>query len=279
MSESSDESENELQIENSQNKNVYNIDAIHEKLEDISWGSNLTWLETLLVPTEATNNAEVDVNDDLSREMAFYTQALEGVKFGYHKLHEMKVPFLRPGDYYAEMVKTDNHMLKIKDKLLTEQRHLAEAEERRKQRELKRYSKEVQAEKLKERAKQKKQDIESVKKWRKVRQNSDFTKGEDDFPVAALGSEGQRNRKEDRSLPKFGQKGALGPSKKRQSRDSKFGFGGRKKLFKQNTSDSAADMSGFKSGKKGFVPGNKGGKGKKGGAQRPGKSRRQAMKK
>lgn len=57
----------------------------------------------------------------------------------------------------------------MKDKLLHEQKAIEEAEARRKQRENKKYGKEVQAAKLKERAQSKKKDIESVKKWRKQR--------------------------------------------------------------------------------------------------------------
>lgn len=85
------------------------------------------------------------------------------------------------------------------------------------------------------------------------------------------------------------------PTKKRQMKDAKFGFGGRKRLQKQNDAFSAADMSGYKPGKfkdgfgskKGKGGGGGGGGGglrAKGGVQkggkgnRPGKARRQAMK-
>ena len=105
----------------------------------------------------------------LAREMAFYTQALDGTRQAFEKLQSMGLPFLRPPDYYAEMVKTDSHMLKIKGKLLIEKKKIEEAEERKKAREAKKISKEVQAQKNKERAKRKKEDIESVKKWRKQR--------------------------------------------------------------------------------------------------------------
>ena len=91
----------------------------------------------------------------------------------------MGVPFLRPPDYYAEMVKTDSHMLKVKGKLLSEKKRIEEAEERKKAREAKKIAKEVQAQKTKERAKRKKEEIDSVKKWRKQRQQSGFAKGKE----------------------------------------------------------------------------------------------------
>lgn len=64
-------------------------------------------------------------------------------------------------DYYAEMVKSDAHMNRVKQQLVQEQKSISEAEERRKVREAKKYSKQVQAEKNKERTKQKKKSIEA----------------------------------------------------------------------------------------------------------------------
>lgn len=66
---------------------------------------------------------------------------------------------------------------------------------------------------------------------------------------------------------------------KRKSKDKKFGFGGKKKGMKQNTRDSAADISEFKNpGKPNKNNRNRNNK-KKGGKQsRPGKNRRIQMK-
>ncbi|GLJ28066.1 hypothetical protein SUGI_0551060 [Cryptomeria japonica] len=160
---------------------VYNTVGLHDKLEEIGWPDNVNWIDKLCV--EYKREGEIDANDDLAREMAFYTQALEGTRQAYNKLQAMGIPFLRPEDYYAEMVKTDNHMLKVKDKLLFQKQKIEEAEERRKSREAKKLSKAVQAAKLKERAKKKKEDFESVKKWRKMRQNSGFKDGDDEMPL------------------------------------------------------------------------------------------------
>ena len=40
------------------------------------------------------------------------------------------LPWYRPPDYYAEMVKSDEHMNKIKDKLMYEQQQIEAAAER-----------------------------------------------------------------------------------------------------------------------------------------------------
>ncbi|GFH12146.1 uncharacterized protein HaLaN_07781 [Haematococcus lacustris] len=114
-----------------------------------------------------------DADDDIARELAFYTQAI--VRF-----QGSSTPWLRPADYYAEMVKTDQHMAKVKEQLMYEQRSIEQAEERRKQREAKQYSKQVQADKQKERNASKKRAISDVSKLRKQRVKSGFA-GELDY--------------------------------------------------------------------------------------------------
>ena len=49
----------------------------------------------------------IQVHDDLKREVAFYNLALEAVHAGRKKCEEVKMPFSRPEDFFAEMVKTD----------------------------------------------------------------------------------------------------------------------------------------------------------------------------
>ncbi len=49
----------------------------------------------------------IDVHDDLKREVAFYNLALESVYGMRSKCENGNVPFSRPVDFFAEMVKTD----------------------------------------------------------------------------------------------------------------------------------------------------------------------------
>jgi rRNA-processing protein EBP2 len=248
---SEDDSGEEAQATPSENA-IYNKEAILEKLEDIAWPQKVDWMHKLTIDHD--QGEKVDVNDDLARELAFYSQALDGTRHAFEKLESMKVRFLRPTDYYAEMVKTDAHMHKIKGRILSEKKKIEEAEERKKAREARKRSKEVQAEKNKERAKQKKEQIDSVKKWRKQRQQGGFAKGNDDGPDLNFDTEdgfkqskGKRPGASpgDRSggLAKQGKEG-----KNRRSRDAKFGYGGRKGLKKQNTAETTNDFRSFNKG-------------------------------
>ncbi|KAL3617643.1 rRNA-processing protein and EBNA1-binding protein ebp2 [Castilleja foliolosa] len=236
---------------------VNNKPVLLDKLTDISWPENTDWIHKLTVDID--HEQKIDVNDDLNRELAFFTQALDGARHALGKFQSMGLPFLRPSDYYAEMVKSNTHMEKVKGRLLAEKKRTEEADKRRKSRENKKLAKEIEAQKQKERTKQKKDDIESVKNWRKQRKQSGYAPGEDgDFSKAFEdGKSFERPGKKrpgvgpgDRSGGKGGQgkggkKGFGGKRKERDVKDSKFGFGGRKGLKKQNTAETTNDFSGF----------------------------------
>jgi hypothetical protein len=104
-----------------------------------------------------------DVSDDLNRELAFYSQSLSAVQEARKALKAEGVPFTRPTDYFAEMVKADEHMAKIKAKLIDEAASKKASAEARKQRDLKKFGKQVQVAKLQERAKETKQTMEKIK--------------------------------------------------------------------------------------------------------------------
>jgi rRNA-processing protein EBP2 len=61
------------------------------------------------------------INDDLKREISFYNMTRENVKKGMEILIQAKVPISRPDDFFAEMLKTDEHMAKIKSRLIQQQ--------------------------------------------------------------------------------------------------------------------------------------------------------------
>lgn len=54
-------------------QSIYNTDAMHDKLEDISWSTEQPWVETQVV-THAQPTVVNNVDDDLARELAFYNQ-------------------------------------------------------------------------------------------------------------------------------------------------------------------------------------------------------------
>ncbi|KAF2438345.1 Ebp2-domain-containing protein [Karstenula rhodostoma CBS 690.94] len=195
-----------------------------------------------------------DVDDDLNRELAFYKQSLSAVKDARGLLKKEGAPFSRPADYFAEMVKDDEHMGKIKAKLMDEAAGKKASAEARKQRDLKKFGKQVQVAKLQERAKEKRDTLDKISQLKRKRSGADVTatNEEDLFDVALDKSE----------KPERG-RGGEGGNFKRQKKNDKFGFGGKKRYAKSNDAQSSADGKGFSHKKM-----------KGGAAKRPGKARR-----
>jgi rRNA-processing protein EBP2 len=50
----------------------------------------------------------------MKREFLFYNSTKDNVKKGMEILVQAKVPIERPMDFLAEMLKSDEHMLKVK---------------------------------------------------------------------------------------------------------------------------------------------------------------------
>jgi rRNA-processing protein EBP2 len=203
-----------------------------------------------------------DVEDDLNRELAFYKQCLSGVKDARKKLKKEGVSFSRPADYFAEMVKSDEHMGKIKQKLIDAAAGKKAAAEARKQRDLKKFGKQVQVAKLQERAKEKKDTIEKIQTLKRKRQGADITatNEEDLFDVAATADDPKSDRRG---------RGSDGKAfnNKRQKKDSKYGFGGKKRHAKSNDAQSSADGRDFSARRMKGKPSG-------GASKRPGKDKR-----
>jgi Eukaryotic rRNA processing protein EBP2 len=92
-----------------------------------------------------------------------YKQALHGANAARSLAAKHSLAFTRPPDYFAEMVKTDAHMERIRQRLLDEGANIKRSEEKRKEREGKKFGKQVQMEKLKERERSKKDMEERLK--------------------------------------------------------------------------------------------------------------------
>lgn len=104
-----------------------------------------------------------DVSNDVERELEFHRQALSAVQEARRLLKAEGAPFTRPTDYFAEMVKADEHMAKINAKMIDEAASKKASADARKQRDLKKFGKQVQVAKLQERDKERKQTLDKIK--------------------------------------------------------------------------------------------------------------------
>lgn len=141
---------------------INNTSALLAALHRIEWKTKKLAFSDHQAVTSDTAIEIADTNDDLTRELAFYKQALEAAKSARAALKKEGVPFSRPTDYFAEMVKSDEHMGKVKQKLIDEAAGKKAAAEARRQRDLKKFGKAVQVAREQEKAKAKKDTIEKI---------------------------------------------------------------------------------------------------------------------
>uniref|UniRef100_A0A8D8PR01 Probable rRNA-processing protein EBP2 homolog n=1 Tax=Cacopsylla melanoneura TaxID=428564 RepID=A0A8D8PR01_9HEMI len=279
------------------NKVINDEEALKEKYKALHL--NLPWIERLdiihtpapLAPELAAKLAEQEemlavgrttdiVFNDFKRETMFTQQAQAAVIEGMARLKELGIPLRRPDDYFAEMVKTDEHMQRVRKSILRKQRGIEVGEKTKKLREQKKMAKQVQKEAMVRKIDDKRKMNEEIQKFRKgIRKDLDF--------LEPKGKGGNT------SASKKPQK----LNKKREEKNRKFGFGGKKRGKKRN--NNLDDVGGKKKGKSGggggggMIPGklkksaklkakiaNKaaGGGGAGGKMPRPGKSKRAQMK-
>ena len=164
---------------------TYDAEALRDALEDIRWQPEADWAEARAVASARTDDPcpGAAVDDDLARELAFYRQALAAARAVAASADAAGVAWSRPHDFYAEMVKSDGHMQRVRAQMEHERATIEAAGAARQAREAKRFSKEVSAERRKEKAASKKQASEGIAKLRADRQRGGFS-GELDADAA-----------------------------------------------------------------------------------------------
>ena len=123
----------------------------------------------VVVPASEGGNAPAQVADaeeDKDREMAFAAVALRAVKSARAKLDELKIPHVRPTDFMATMLKSDEHMARIKRKLLVERKAMEVVEQRKSARRYKLRSKQVKVQQQEEKAKRKRDAAQIADEFR-----------------------------------------------------------------------------------------------------------------
>lgn len=212
------------------------------------------FLNNLSVQVGVAESAKVtDITDDLKLESFFLQQALAASVAGRGRLEACGRTFTRPPTYHAHLLKTVSHLQRIQ-KVEEEERKAREASmDAKRQRLLKATAKKVQQETLQERQKSRTEDrkkLEAIKKKATTATGGDSDDSEnekDNFNVETVVEDIISNKKkpamQNDSLKK---KPKFTPNPKRQSKDKKFGFGGKdRKMNKRNSKESVNDMSGF----------------------------------
>lgn len=119
---------------NSEDDGIRNHEALQRAIQSTSYPDNMPWIESLAI-THTKPIDCADASDDLDREvklcvffcctfartvrttdlffLSSYQMALNSVKQAVDRLEQAGIPYKRPDDYYAEMMKSDEHMAKV----------------------------------------------------------------------------------------------------------------------------------------------------------------------
>eukprot|EP01084_Bolivina_argentea_P100319 180143_1 len=281
-------------------RKVCNEPLLKQKLNELqNKTASLPWFETLTVSAHCPQkgnklNAAKLKNNDINREVFFYENTLKAVKKAMDRVKK-EVPngeniIQRPNDFYAEMMKSDDLMKKIKGRILWEQKKIGIVENRKKNKRLKKYHKQMMSQKIKENQKKIKNQKDEIEAWKHSVNRDDRSLQQ--IMKEARGSYLDKMKGTKKKKPnmkriiknlKYGSgytKGIKGKNKSRNTYSSTNAYMGDWKRSKQNERRGGDALFRGNGGKRKNVKRQRGilGKYKKrGSAKRPGKSVRKKM--
>ena len=148
-------------------------------------------------------------DDDIKRELIFYNIAKENAIKGMIELKKLGEKLNRPDDYFVEMLKSDEQMMKVKKQIINEQQYIKRFEAKKQKMQNIKFAKTMKDFQNKERSSFKRQTLEGVEKWKKhIKNNPDDYRNIDKFLV---------NKKR-----KFNPNDLVGKSVKHKSREKRL---------------------------------------------------------
>ena len=102
---------------------------------------------------------------------------MKGMQF----LVQSRVPITRPDDFFAEMLKSDDHMAKVKSRLLMQQTKIKGFEEKKQRTENKKFHKALKDYKMKAKHQEKRDNQDQIKELKKKIREKGDDMGDADF--------------------------------------------------------------------------------------------------
>ena len=148
-------------------------------------------------------------DDDIKRELIFYNIAKENAIQGMIKLKQLGEKINRPDDYFVEMLKSDEQMMKVKKQIINEQQYIKKFEAKKQKMQNIKFAKSIKDFQNKEKSSFKRQTLQGVENWKKhIKNNPDDYRNIDKF---------FNNKKK-----KFNPKDLAGKSVKYKSREKRL---------------------------------------------------------
>jgi rRNA-processing protein EBP2 len=223
-----EEEEKEKELEQHQEEYSYDeesiesinlVDELTQKLNSIksdvqkfydSKNKKINWLEFPVEISSTEIPEYLNPDDDIKRELIFYNIAKENAIKGMIELKKLGEKLNRPDDYFVEMLKSDEQMMKVKKQIINEQQYIKRFEAKKQKMQNIKFAKTMKDFQNKERSSFKRQTLEGVEKWKKhIKNNPDDYRNIDKFLA---------NKKR-----KFNPNDLVGKSVKHKSREKRLG--------------------------------------------------------
>ena len=218
--EQNDENLNEEQEEEiySEDPSINLVDEINEKINSIkndiqkfydAKNKKIDWLEFPVEISQSSIPQNLNPDDDIKRELIFYNIAKENAIQGMVKLKQLGEKINRPDDYFVEMLKSDEQMMKVKKQIINEQQYIKKFEAKKQKMQNIKFAKSIKDFQNKEKSSFKRQTLQGVENWKKhIKNNPDDYRNIDKF---------FNNKKK-----KFNPKDLAGKSVKYKSREKRL---------------------------------------------------------
>jgi len=218
--EQNDENLNEEQEEEiySEDPSINLVDEINEKINSIkndiqkfydAKNKKIDWLEFPVEISQSSIPQNLNPDDDIKRELIFYNIAKENAIQGMIKLKQLGEKINRPDDYFVEMLKSDEQMMKVKKQIINEQQYIKKFEAKKQKMQNIKFAKSIKDFQNKEKSSFKRQTLQGVENWKKhIKNNPDDYRNIDKF---------FNNKKK-----KFNPKDLAGKSVKYKSREKRL---------------------------------------------------------
>ena len=127
----------------------------------------IPWMETMDLVADSSVDPNLNMDDDIKRELIFYNLTLQNSVKGILSLKGIREKLNRPGDFFAEMIKSDNQMGRIKKEIVTEQQRIKKYEEKKNKIQNVKFAKAMRDSQHKQKSEFKKKTKDAVESWKK----------------------------------------------------------------------------------------------------------------
>ena len=205
------DTESEIPSINLENELTEKLNSIKNDIQKFYDAKNkkIDFLEFPINISQSEIPPNLNPDDDIKRELIFYNIAKENAIQGMIQLKKLGEKINRPDDYFVEMLKSDEQMVKVKKQIINEQQYIKKFEAKKQKMQNIKFAKSMKDFQNKERSKFKRQTLQGVENWKKhIKNNPDDYRDIDKF---------FNNKKK-----KFNPKELAGKSVKHKSREKRI---------------------------------------------------------